>query len=80
MYGNSAITTDQSDPPNTWDSNFKGVWHMGDNAANTIIKESTVTGANGTNNANTSSKTATGQIGNALSTTAALTVHLPPLI
>ena len=67
MYGNSAITTDQSDPPNTWDSNFKGVWHMGDNAANTIIKESTVTGANGTNNANTSSKTATGQIGQALS-------------
>jgi hypothetical protein len=67
MYGNSAINTDQSDPPNTWDSNFKGVWHMADNAANTIIRESTVTGANGTNNANTSSKTATGQIGNALS-------------
>src|SRR5438105_3459457 len=40
---------------------------MNDNAANTIIRESTVTGANGTNNANTSSKTATGQIGNALS-------------
>jgi hypothetical protein len=67
MYGNSAINTDQSDPPNTWDSNFKGVWHMNDNAANTTIRESTVTGANGTNNANTSSKTATGQIGNALS-------------
>src|SRR5207244_8901615 len=67
MYGNSAINTDQSDPPNTWDSNFKGVWHMADSAANTTIKESTVTGANGTNNANTSTKTATGQIGNALS-------------
>ena len=67
MYGNSAINTDQSDPPNTWDSNFKGVWHMADSAANTTIKESTVTGANGINNANTSSKTATGQIGNALS-------------
>jgi len=67
MYGNSAINTDQSDPPNTWDSNFKGVWHMADNAANTTIRESTVTGANGTNNANTSTKTAAGQIGNALS-------------
>jgi Concanavalin A-like lectin/glucanases superfamily/Domain of unknown function (DUF2341) len=67
MYGNSAINTDQSDPPNTWDSNFKGVWHMADSAANTTIKESTVTGANGTNNANTSSKTAAGQIGKALS-------------
>jgi hypothetical protein len=67
MYGDSSINTDQSDPPNTWDSNFKGVWHMADSAANTSIRESTVTGANGTNNANTSSKTATGQIGNALS-------------
>jgi biopolymer transport protein ExbB len=67
MYGNSAINTNQSDPPNTWDSNFKGVWHMADNVANTTIRESTVTGANGTNNANTSSKTATGQIGKALS-------------
>ena len=67
MYGNSAINTDQSDPPNTWDSNFKGVWHMNDNAPNTTIRESTATGANGTNNANTSSKTAAGQIGNALS-------------
>jgi hypothetical protein len=67
MYGDSSINTNQSDPPNTWDSNFKGVWHMADSAANTTIRESTVTGANGTNNANTSSKTATGQIGNALS-------------
>ena len=24
MYGDSAINTDQSDPPNTWDLNFKG--------------------------------------------------------
>ena len=67
MYGDSSINTDQSDPPNTWDSNFKGVWHMNDSAANTTIRESTVTGANGTNNANTSSKTAAGQIGKALS-------------
>ena len=67
LYGDSSINADQSDPPNTWDSNFKGVWHMSDNAATTTIRESTVTGANGTNNANTSSKTATGQIGKALS-------------
>src|SRR5207302_5739056 len=67
MYGDSTINTNQSDPANTWDASFKGVWHMNDNAANTIIRESTVTGANGTNNANTSSKTAIGQIGSALS-------------
>ena len=30
MYGNSSINTDQSDPPNTWDANFKGVWHLRD--------------------------------------------------
>jgi hypothetical protein len=67
MYGDSSINTNQSDPVNTWDSNFKGVWHMADSAANTTIRESTVTSANGTNNAITSSKTATGQIGRALS-------------
>src|SRR5207247_6753301 len=67
MYGDGSINTNQSDPPNTWDSNFKGVWHMADNAANTTSREATVTGANGTNNATTSSKTATGQIGKALS-------------
>ena len=26
FYGDSSINTDQSDPPNTWDANFKGVW------------------------------------------------------
>src|SRR5205823_1120398 len=30
MYGDSSINTDQSDPPNTWESNFKGVYHLGD--------------------------------------------------
>ena len=25
FYGDSTINTDQSDPPNTWDANFKGV-------------------------------------------------------
>ena len=29
MYGDSSINTNQSDPPNTWDSNFKAVWHHG---------------------------------------------------
>jgi Domain of unknown function (DUF2341)/PQQ enzyme repeat len=67
MYGDSAINTDQSDPPNTWDSNFKGVWHMNDNAPNTTIRESTATRANGTNNGNTNTKITAGQIGNALS-------------
>lgn len=27
-YGNSSISTDQSDPAGTWDANFKAVYHM----------------------------------------------------
>ena len=30
FYGDSTINTDQSDPPNTWDANFKGVYHLRD--------------------------------------------------
>src|SRR4030095_16367236 len=67
FYGDSTINTNQSDPANIRDTSYKGVWHRKDSAANTTIKESTVTGANGTNNAITSSKTATGEIGKALS-------------
>ena len=80
MYGNSAINTDQSDPPNTWDSNFKGVWHMADNAANTTIRESTVTGAMAPTTPTQVRKTATARSAKLSVTTAALTVHLRPLI
>jgi len=45
MYGNSAINTDQSDPPNTWDSSFKGVYHLRDGI--------TLSGADSTSLANT---------------------------
>lgn len=27
-YGNSSISTDQSDATGTWDANYKGTWHM----------------------------------------------------
>jgi len=65
-YGNSTVTTDQSNKTAVWDSNYKGVWHLNDNAANTTVTDSTAAN-NGANQANTSSKTATGQIGKALS-------------
>ncbi len=64
FYGNPSITTDQSDPPNTWDANFKDVWHMSDNAANTTI-HATV-GTNATNLVNTNINSVAGQISNAL--------------
>src|ERR1019366_6832619 len=28
FYGNSLVTTDQSNPTGTWDSNYVGVWHL----------------------------------------------------
>jgi hypothetical protein len=64
FYGDASITTDQSDKANTWDTNFIEVWHMDDNAASTAIVASI--GTNATNVANTSTKTTTGQINNAL--------------
>ena len=45
MYGNSAINTDQSDPPNTWDSSFKAVWHLG-NGSTLSLNDSTSNGSN----------------------------------
>src|SRR5262249_48996943 len=40
MYGDSSINTNQSDPPNTWDSSFKAVWHLG-NGASLSLSDST---------------------------------------
>jgi hypothetical protein len=65
-YGNSNITTFQSTAASTWDSNYTGIWHMNNSAASTTVTDST--GANnGVNGANTSTKSVTGKIGNALS-------------
>ena len=43
LYGDSSINTDQSDPPNTWDSNFKAVWHLG-NGSTLSLNDSTSNG------------------------------------
>src|SRR5262249_36726695 len=43
MYGDSSINTNQSDPPNTWDSSFKAVWHLG-NGASLSLSDSTANG------------------------------------
>ena len=46
MYGDSSINTNQSDPPNTWDSNFKGVYHLGNGT--TLSATDSTGGNNGT--------------------------------
>jgi hypothetical protein len=66
-YEKSSVSTDQSNKNSTWDTNYKGVWHMEDNAANTSILDSTSNGNNWTNQANTSTETVAGQVGSALS-------------
>lgn len=46
-YGNSAITSYQGVSTNTWDSNFKGVWHLS-NGTTLSGADSTVNANNGT--------------------------------
>ncbi|MES2315849.1 MAG: hypothetical protein V4486_03935, partial [Patescibacteria group bacterium] len=65
-YDNSVITTDQSNRTSVWDSNYKGVWHLDDNAANTTVAEATSNANTGTAAVNTSTKTVTGQVGTGL--------------
>ena len=41
FYGNSSVTTDQSNKTAVWDSNYKGVWHLNE-ASGTTNYDSTV--------------------------------------
>lgn len=71
-YGNSSITTYQGGAiGSAWNSGYTGVWHMNDNAANTTVYDSIASGHNGTFSTNTSNRTITGQIANALDSHAA---------
>ncbi|HKO44532.1 MAG TPA: DUF2341 domain-containing protein [Pyrinomonadaceae bacterium] len=45
-YGNSSITTDQSNKTGVWDSNFKGVWHL-PNGSSLSANDSTSNANNG---------------------------------
>jgi hypothetical protein len=40
FYGNSSVTTDQSNKTAVWDSNFKGVWHLNETSG-TVNSDST---------------------------------------
>lgn len=56
-YGNSAISTDQSAATTTWDSNYLGVYHLGDGTTLSVADSMNI--HNGTNNSATAT---TGQI------------------
>ena len=61
FYGNSSITTDQSNKTGVWDSNFVGVWHL-PNGSTLTANDSTSNGFNGAINSATATS---GQIGGA---------------
>src|ERR1700730_636615 len=62
FYGNPSVTTDQSNKTAVWDSNYKGVWHLG-SGSNLSLADSTSNGFSLTNNNSVSATT--GQIGQA---------------
>lgn len=51
-YGNAAISTFQSTAASAWDSNYKGVWHLG-SVTGGGLNDSTSNGKNGTNHSST---------------------------
>ncbi|HSW96878.1 MAG TPA: DUF2341 domain-containing protein [Candidatus Saccharimonadales bacterium] len=65
-YDNTAISSSQENKNSVWDTNYVGVWHLNDNAANTTVSDSTAIINTGTNAANTSTKTVSGQIAGGL--------------
>jgi hypothetical protein len=65
MYYGNAAASDLSSPADAWDSYTKEVYHLNDNAASTTVVDS-VSGNNGTNQANTNTKSVLGGSSRAL--------------
>ena len=61
FYGNSSITTDQSNKNGVWDSNFLGVWHVDETSGQQ--QDSTTNGNNSTAVSVTAEGSATGEVG-----------------
>jgi len=61
FYGNSSVTSDQSNHAGTWDSNYKAVWHL----ANGTTLSGTDSSANGVNGSNSGMTATAGLIGGA---------------
>jgi YD repeat-containing protein len=67
FYGNSAVTTDQSNKNGVWDSNYKGVWHLDQTPSGSgSILDSTSNGYNGTPASSGISLSSTGIAGGSL--------------
>ena len=65
FYGNANIGSSQENKPGVWDSTYKTVYHMADNAANTTVTDSTAHHT-AVSQANTNTKSVAGKIDGAL--------------
>ena len=65
FYGNSSVTTSQENKAGLWNSSYRAVYHMSDNAATQTVTDSTSLHP-GTNIANTNTKSVAGQADGAL--------------
>ncbi|MHA2332891.1 MAG: DUF2341 domain-containing protein, partial [Candidatus Hodarchaeales archaeon] len=61
-YGNNAVNS-QENPSSVWDSNYRGVWHLGETSGNAL--DSTSYGTSGTISASGVTQGVTGRIGSA---------------
>jgi hypothetical protein len=75
-YGNSSISTDQSNPAGTWNGNYAAVYHFAESSFNNYgtIHDSTANADNGTIETALYSTTSSGQIDGALNAGALNTV------
>jgi cysteine-rich repeat protein len=65
-YGDASISSPTQNVPGTWETSFKGVWHM--NQSSSPAGDSTSTGASASFNGSPTPATATGLIGSGLGT------------
>ncbi|HZL19766.1 MAG TPA: C25 family cysteine peptidase, partial [Polyangia bacterium] len=65
-YGDATISSPTQNVNGTWETNFKGVWHM--NQSSSPASDSTSTGANASFNGSPAPATASGLIGSGLNT------------
>jgi len=61
FYGNSAVTTDQSNKTGVWDSNYRAVWHLS-NGTTLTANDSTSGGHNGSLQGSTTPTAVSGKI------------------
>jgi len=68
MYWGNPSASDAQDADATWNSNYKGVWHLNDDAATSTVSDSSGNSNNITSSGTTDKYTSTGQMGGSFTT------------